>query len=120
MFFNYVSNPSKALAGGDGVVNPNAAGEPGGVQVRGRYRMNCGQKKHPLRGGGAFFVFLFKFTNLKKKNKKSARPPVLFFSSGGAQGGLAPPQMVAPICVWVGVFLVVRAFSSAIRRAPKS
>ena len=35
----------------------NAAGEPGGVQVRGRYRMNCGQEKHPVAGG--FFCFFY-------------------------------------------------------------
>ena len=61
MFFNYVSNPTKALAAGDGVVNPNAAGEPGGVQVRGRYRMNCGQKKHPAWRGGLFLFFYLSF-----------------------------------------------------------
>ena len=105
MFFNYVSNPSKALAGGDGVVTPNAAGEPGGVQVRGRYRMNCGQKKHPLRGGGAFFVFLFKFTNLKKKTKKSAPPQYYFFRAGGRRGGLPPRRWWRPFVFGWACFL---------------
>ena len=109
MFFNYVSNPSKALAGGDGVVTPNAAGEPGGVQVRGRYRMNCGQKKHPLRGGGAFFVFLFKFTNLKKKTKKARAPQDYFFRAGGRRGGLPPRRWWRPfVFLWACFLCFVR------------
>ena len=57
MFFDHVSNQREALAEVDGVVIPNAAGEPGGVQARGRYRMNCGQKKHPAWRGGLFLFF---------------------------------------------------------------